>query len=156
MNSDFRDLLRCFAKHKVRYLVVGGYAVIHYTQPRFTKDLDVWLEPTTANARRSAAAMREFGVPLIEITEADLAKEGTQFVIGRSPVQIDFLTSIPPLQFADCWKRRKTSRQEDFSMHYLGLDDLKTAKKHAGRLVDLADLEEMARTHPANKNERRL
>jgi hypothetical protein len=149
MNSDFRDLLRCFAKHKVRYLVVGGYAVIHYTQPRFTKDLDVWLEPTAANARRSAAAMREFGVPLIEITEADLAEEGTQFLIGRSPVQIDFLTSIPPLKFADCWKRRKTSRQDDFSMHYLGLDDLKIAKKHAGRQVDLADLEEISRTDPS-------
>lgn len=146
MNSDFRDLLKCFAKHKVRYLVDGGYAVIHYTQPRFTKDLDVWLEPTTANARRSAVAMTEFGVPLIEITEADLAREGTQFLVGRSPVQIDFLTSIPPLKFADCWKRRKTSRQDDFSMHYLGLEDLKVAKQHAGRQVDLADLEEIERT----------
>jgi len=132
----------------VRYLVVGGYAVIHYTQPRFTKDLDVWLEPTAANARRSAAAMIEFGVPLIEITESDLAKEGTQFIIGRSPVQIDFLTSIPPLKFSECWKRRKTSRQDDFSMHYLGLEDLKRAKKHAGRNIDLADLEEISRSQP--------
>jgi len=50
MNSDFKDLLRLFAKHEVRYLVVGGYAAMHYSQPRFTKDLDLWLEPTPENA----------------------------------------------------------------------------------------------------------
>ena len=154
MNSDFKDLLRLFAKHKVHYLIVGGYAVIHYTQPRFTKDLHVWIEPTPANAKRAAAAMQEFGIPLIEITEKDLATPGTQFVIGRSPVQIDFLTSIPPLDFAPCWKRRKTSRQEAFSLHYLSLEDLKKAKTHAARQVDLADLEEMERNPTRHRHRR--
>ena len=146
MNSDFRDLLRLFAKHKVRCLVIGGYAVIHYTQPRFTKDLDLWIEPTRLNAKRAAAAMRDFGVPLIEITEADLATEGTQFLIGRSPVQIDFLTSAPPLDFASCWKRRKRSIEDGFTVSYLSRSDLQVAKRHAGRQIDLADLEELERT----------
>jgi hypothetical protein len=52
MNSDFQDLLRLFARHEVRYLVVGGYAAMHYSQPRFTKDLDLWLEPSSDNAAR--------------------------------------------------------------------------------------------------------
>lgn len=146
MNSDFKDLLRLFAKHKVRHLIVGGYAVIHYTQPRFTRDLDIWLEPTPANAKRAACAMTEFGVPLIEITEDDLGKEGTQFVIGRSPVQIDFLTSIPPLVFEEAWKNRKRSRQDGMNLNYLGRSDLIAAKRHVGRQVDLADLEELERT----------
>ena len=99
MNSDFRELLQCFAKHRVRYLVVDGYAVIHYAQPRYTKDLDLWIEPSAANARKIATAFREFGIPLLEITDADLALLGTQFMLGRSPVMLSFLTSIPPLEF---------------------------------------------------------
>jgi hypothetical protein len=152
MNSDFKDLLRLFAKHKVRCLVIGGYAVIHHTQPRFTKDLDLWIEPTPANAKRAAAAMREFGVPLIEITEKDLATPGTQFLIGRSPVQIDFLTSAPPLDFAACWKRRNRSSQEGFMIAYLSRDDLIAAKRHAGRQIDLADLEELERAAKARRS----
>ena len=70
--------------------------------------------------------------------------EGHEVILRKVEVR----TSIPPLNFTDCWKRRKTSRQDDFSMHYLGLEDLKTAKRHAGRQVDLADLEEISRTHP--------
>ena len=145
MNSDFKELLQCFAKHRVRYLVVGGYAVIHYAQPRFTKDLDLWLEPSNGNARKVAAAFREFGIPLIEITEADLAQSGTQFMLGRAPVMFDFLTSIPPLDFAPCWERRKRVRHDFGSVNYLGLEDLCLAKTHANRPQDLTDLEELNR-----------
>ena len=140
MNSDFRELLQCFAKHRVRYLVVGGYAVIHYAEPRFTKDLDLWLEPSAANARRGAAAFKEFGIPLIEITEADLAQPGTQFMLGRSPVMLDFLTSIQPLDFTACWPRRKVVRHTFGRVNYLSKEDLITAKRHAGRPQDLTDL----------------
>lgn len=145
MNSDFRDLLQSFAKHKVRYLVVGGYAVIHYTQPRFTKDLDLWIEPIATNAIRVVHAFHEFGIPLINITEADLAQPSTQFVVGRAPVQIDFLTSIPPLEFAQCWKRRRISIEGKLRIAYLSRTDLEEAKRYAGRAVDLADLEELGR-----------
>jgi predicted nucleotidyltransferase len=145
MNSDFRELLQCFAKHRVRYLVVGGYAVIYYAQPRFTKDLDLWIEPSTVNARKVAVAFREFGIPLIEITEADLSQPGTQFMLGRAPVMFDFLTSIPPLEFAPCWERRKRVRHDFGRVNYLGLSDLRAAKTHANRAQDLADLEELNR-----------
>ncbi len=85
MNSDFKDLLRVFNEHKVRYLVVGGYAVIKYTEPRYTKDLDVWIQATLKNARAVFAALREFGAPLTNITSADFAKEGSVYQIGRPP-----------------------------------------------------------------------
>lgn len=148
MNSDFRELLQCFAKHRVRYLVVGGYAVIHYSQPRYTKDLDLWIEPSAANARKVATAFREFGIPLIEITEADLARPGTQFMLGRAPVMFDFLTSIPPLDFTPCWTRRKRVRHDFASVNYLSLADLRLAKAHADRAQDRADLEELQRSQP--------
>lgn len=146
MNSDFKELLQSFAKHKVKYLIVGGYAVIHYSQPRYTKDLDLWLEPSRENAGAVAKAFAEFGIPLIEITESDLATEGTQFVLGVAPVMLDFLTSVPPLAFADCWKRRKRVKSGPDTHCYLALDDLCIAKKHAARIQDLADLQELARS----------
>jgi hypothetical protein len=80
MNSDFKDLLRVLSAHDVRFLVVGGYAVIHYSQPRYTKDLDLWLEPTEENARRFVRALAELGAPLLDITESDFAVPGTQYV----------------------------------------------------------------------------
>jgi len=145
MNSDFSDLLQLFEKHAVKYLIVGGYAVIHHAQPRFTKDLDLWLEPTADNAKKAANALREFGVPLIEITEADLAQEGTQFMIGRSPSAIDFLTSVPGLQFTDCWLKHVCTDDLGFTVHYVSRNDLIVSKQTAGRLQDHADIEELRR-----------
>ena len=149
MNSDFKDLLRSFAKHEVRYLVVGGYAAMHYSQPRFTKDLDLWLEPTQANAARVMAAFREFGMPLVDVTPDDFAKESFQYMIGRAPVLFDFLTSLPKLRFVTCWKNRVTDTEEGFTIHFLGIKELIKAKKQAGRPQDLADLDEIRRAKEA-------
>ena len=145
MNSDFKDMLRLFAKHEVRYLVVGGYAAMHYSQPRFTKDLDLWLEPTSENAARVMQTFAEFGMPLIDVTPEDFAQESFQYMIGRAPVLFDFLTSLPKMRFATCWKNRVTDEAEGFPIHYLGLAALIEAKKLAGRPQDLADLDEIRR-----------
>jgi hypothetical protein len=151
MNSDFKELLQSLAKHKVKSLIVGGYAVIHYSQPRYTKNLNLWIEPSLKNARNVAKAFAEFGIPLIEITESDLAKEDTQFVLGVAPVMLDFLTSIPPLGFATSWQRRKRVKNGNDIHYYLHIDDLRIAKKHAARAQDLADLEELSRKHKRTK-----
>jgi hypothetical protein len=83
MNSDFKDLLQAFADHRVKYLIVGGQAVIFHGQPRFTKDLDVWVEPTPENARQLAAALRQFGIPLIERFPTPLRPRSTRRPIDR-------------------------------------------------------------------------
>lgn len=114
--------------------------MIHYAEPRFTKDLDLWIEPSATNARRISAAFREFGIPLIEITESDLAQEGTQFMLGRSPVMLDILTTIQPLEFKSCWSRRKIVRHNFGRVNYLHKADLILSKRHAGRSQDLTDL----------------
>lgn len=145
MNSDFKDLLRFFAKHEVRYLVVGGYAAMHYSQPRFTKDLDLWLEPSPENARRVMRAFGEFGMPLIDVTREDFEKESFQYMIGRTPVLFDFLTSLPGLQFSVCWEGRVTDESESFIINYLSKESLIEAKKRAGRPQDLSDLDEIRR-----------
>ena len=90
MNSDFRELLQAFAKHEVRYLVVGGYPVMQYSQPRFTKDLDLCLEPTEANAAKVMRAFGEFGMPLIDVHPSDFSEPSFQYMVGRAPVLFGF------------------------------------------------------------------
>jgi hypothetical protein len=101
MNSDFKDLLRIFNEHSVRYLIVGGYAVIKYTEPRYTKDLDVWIEASPENSRAVFEALRQFGAPLKNISPKDFAKRGSIYQMGRPPARIDVLTSVEGLRFAD-------------------------------------------------------
>lgn len=145
MNSDFQDLLRLFAKHEVQYLIVGGYAAMHYSQPRFTKDLDLWLKPSPENAGRVMRAFHEFGMPLIDVTQRDFEGESFQYMVGRAPVLFDFLTSLPGLQFDSCWHERTTDTSEGFAIHYLSKQSLIKAKKLAGRPQDLADLDDLNR-----------
>ncbi len=140
MNSDFKELLDALNEVEVRYLVVGGYAVIYHSRPRFTKDLDIWIEPKPENAERLMRAFQIFGLPLIDIDESDFASEGTQYVIGLPPSAIDFLTSLGPLSFPDCWEKRVTDEVEGTAIHYLGKEDLIDAKRAAGRPEDLADI----------------
>lgn len=145
MNSDFKDLLRIFGEEEVEFLVVGGYAVIHHTQPRYTKDLDVWIKPSPENARRVTRAFLRFGVPMIEVTEADFAEEGLQYAIGLPPSQIDFLTSLPGVRFEAAWEDRVEGQAEGLTVPFLGVPQLIAAKTLAGRPQDLADLDELRR-----------
>lgn len=147
MNSDFKDLLRIFGEEGVEYLIVGAYAVIHYSQPRYTKDIDIWIKPSVENAERVARAFGIFGIPLIEVTQKDFEAEGLQYVIGVPPCQIDFLTSLPGSPpFDQAWERRSADTCEGIDVYYLGKNDLIAAKQCAGRLQDLADIDEIRRS----------
>lgn len=81
MNSDFKDLLRVFNEFEVKYLVVGGYAVIQYSEPRYTKDLDIWVAATPQNAEKIYGALKFFGAPLFDLTAEDFSEEGFFFMI---------------------------------------------------------------------------
>ncbi|MCB1089441.1 MAG: hypothetical protein KDM63_20550 [Verrucomicrobiae bacterium] len=142
MNSDYRDLLWCFAEAEVRYLVVGGYAVIFHAEPRFTADLDLWIEPAPDNADRVMRAFSEFGLPLTGgIEPDDFARPGTQYMIGVAPCAIDFLTTVPGLEFPGAWENRVVVDDDGIPVNYLCRSDLVTAKKSADRQRDRMDLE---------------
>ncbi len=89
MNSDFKELLRTFSDCRVKYLVIGGYAVIRYTEPRYTKDLDLWISADAQNARSIYAALKESGAPLAGLTEQDFAEEGYFYQMGVPPLRVD-------------------------------------------------------------------
>lgn len=132
MNSDFKDLSRIFNEHEVRDLVVGGYAVIKYTEPRYTKDLDVWVEATPKNARAVFAALREFGAPPSNITAADFAREGSIYQMGRPPARVGVLTAIRGVRFADAWPKRVESDFGGVPAQVLSRQDLLADKRALG------------------------
>jgi hypothetical protein len=140
MNSDFKDLLRIFNEGNVRYLVVGGYAVIKYTEPRYTKDLDVWVEASPTNAKAVFAALRQFGAPLSRITAADFAKEGCIYQMGRPPARVDVVTSIKGVQFAAAWLNRVASDFDGVPAPVLSREHLLINKRAVGRPQDLMDV----------------
>lgn len=143
MNSDFKDLLRAFSEEEVRYLVVGGYAFAEHVEPRYTKELDVWIERTAENADRVLAALRSFGAPLRELSKDDLTSPGTFYQIGLPPNRIDIITQLEEMDFAECWNRRKTGQIGDLAVEYISASDLMENKERTGRPHDLADLEHL-------------
>lgn len=143
ISSDYRELFKILNKHKVKYLVVGAYAVIFYTEPRYTKDIDIWVEPTLKNAEKLYKALGEFGAPLKDISTKDFANKKTIYQIGVAPVRIDIITSISGSIFPEAWKNRRKTKYADVSINIIGIKDLIRSKKKTGRLLDLNDIAQL-------------
>ena len=106
MYQDYRDLLSAFHAHGVKYLVVGGFAVIFHAQPRFTKEMDLFIKADLVNARAVYAALARFGASLQGIRPEDFADRSTFFRFGREPRGFDILPDIPGVNFDAAWERR--------------------------------------------------
>lgn len=141
MSPDFRDLLSTFNAHRVEYLVVGAHALAAHGYVRATGDLDVWVRPDPANARRVIDALRAFGAPLQDLTAEDLTRAGTVFQIGVAPVRIDVLTSIDGVTFDEAWTDRLSAKFVDMPVPVLSARNLIKNKRTVGRMQDLADVE---------------
>lgn len=144
VNSDFSDLLRLFNANQVKYLVVGGYALIQYAEPRYTKDLDLWISADSRNAQAVYQALSEFGAPLADLTEADFAEEGYFYQMGVAPVRVDILMGIPGVNFADAWQRRIEVDFDGLQVAFIGREDLIAAKRASGRPQDLLDVQQLS------------
>ena len=139
VNSDFTDLLKLFSDKKVKYLIIGGYAVIQYAEPRYTKDLDVWISTDISNAKSVYKALKEFGAPLVELTEADFSEEGYFYQMGVPPMRVDILMGIPGIEFEEAWKKRVEIDFDGLLVTFISREDLITAKRASGRPQDLID-----------------
>jgi hypothetical protein len=146
MFQDFKELLSSFNAHHVKYLIVGGYAVSFHAQPRFTKDLDLFIKADTTNARAVLAALTSFGAPLTGITPDDLTNTGKFFRFGVEPVAVDILPSIDGIDFDAAWERRidaTIDKKTGLRAFFISKPDLLASKLAAGRMRDLADAEEI-------------
>lgn len=147
LHQDQCELLQAFVDVRVKFLIVGGFAFAAHAFIRATKDVDLWVEPSTDNARLVIAALRQFGAPLDahEITESDFQTPGTVYQLGIEPVRIDVLTSIEGVTFGDAWPRRIESELGGVPVPVISLDDLITNKKAVGRDQDQTDLRTLQR-----------
>jgi predicted nucleotidyltransferase len=145
-SRDFKELLSVLEKHEVRYLVIGGYAVMLYSEPRWTKDLDLWIAIDAANAKAIFNALKEFGAPLTDLTAADFSEPGYFYQMGNPPLRVDVMMQIPGGDFDTAWERRKTVSMGESRIHFIGRDDLIAVKLAAGRDQDLKDVEAIRRS----------
>lgn len=144
LNPDFKEFLQSLNNSGVRYLVIGGYAVAFHGHPRYTKDIDVWIDLSPDNARRVVAALDEFGFGSLKLTPEKFLQPHKVFQLGLPPRRIDLLTSPAGVVFDDCHARRIEQTIGGVVVPFISLDDLKAAKKASGRHQDLADLENLS------------
>ena len=143
MYQDYRDLLSAFHAHGVKYLIVGGYAVIFHAQPRFTRDIDLFIKADLANAQATYDALVEFGAPLQGIRPEEFADRGSFFRFGQDPRGFDMLPDLPGIEFDAAWERRVEGvidAASGFKAFFISRDDLIAAKLASGRPQDLADV----------------
>ena len=141
MHQDFLDLLRAFIDHSVRFMIVGAYALGVHGRPRATGDLDVWVDPTPANAESIIRALEQFGAPIGQITAADFSRPGIVFQMGLPPLRIDVLTELSGLTFSEAWSSRIQAAFGPLTVDVIGREAFVKNKRATGRARDLGDIE---------------
>ena len=144
-SQDFREFVALLNHHEVKYLITGGYAVAVYGHPRFTGDIDFWVEASLENGERLVSVFNDFGLSSFGLTKQDFVKPEQVVQIGYPPYRIDILTSIDGVQFADAFPARNIIEIDGLPVNFISLEDLKRNKKASGRGIDLDDLKNLKR-----------
>ena len=157
VEKDYEDLLGLLNKNRVRYCIVGAYALAVYSHPRYTKDLDILIEANRENAKRlphrgcpdplketlmrgTDESFKRMRFKSLKLSEKDFIKKGRIIQLGYEPLRVDFLTSIEGVDFNDVWKGRTMRKYGRYKVAYIGRQQLITNKKAAARKQDRADL----------------
>lgn len=143
LSQDFREFIKSLNDNHVRYLVIGGYAVALHGYPRYTKDLDVWIEMSAENAVRMVQALEQFGFESLGLQAADFLVPDQIIQLGYPPNRIDLITTPPGVDFETCYASRVEQVIDGVTVNFIDLDNLKKSKRASGRLQDLADLENL-------------
>ena len=142
IQQDFQELLKLLEKHKVEYMIVGGYAVAFYGYPRFTKDLDVFYSLTSENVSFLKKVLMEFGFKENSLSD-DLFEKSNIIKIGIEPVRVDFINEIDGVEFSTARKSVVKGKYGDVEVTFIGKKDLIKNKKSTKRIQDKADLEKL-------------
>jgi hypothetical protein len=142
-NQDFKDLFALLNQEKAEYLVVGAHAVIFYSEPRYTKDLDIWIRPSVQNAKKVMKALSAFGAPLDKVTINDFTDPDQVYQIGVAPNRIDILMGVGGVDFGSAATRKTMTTYDGILIPVIGKKDLIASKKKVGRPQDLLDVERL-------------
>ena len=143
LNSDYKDLLQALFDNKVKFLLVGAYAMGAHGYPRATGDIDIWVEPSADNSRRVYRSLVAFGAPLHEIDEATFVRAGIVFQIGVAPRRIDIITAISGVRFDDAYQQCQIVEIEELPIPILSRSDLIKNKRATGRDKDRLDADRL-------------
>lgn len=155
IEKDFEELLGLFNRNNVKYCIVGAYAVGVYVMPRYTKDIDIFVEASGKNAEKIVKALNEFGMESLGLTKEDFTRKENIIQLGHEPVRIDIIMDIADCDFKRVWKDKTAIIYGKEKVYVIGLDDLMRSKKAAGRKIDEADLEKLLMAKRMEKERRR-
>lgn len=142
---DFLELLKLLNLHGVKYLVIGGYAVVLHGHNRMTGDLDLFIELSSENAEAFCAAYHEFGLGRGEVTAADFLEEGKMIRAGFEPMRLEILNRISGVSFEECYAHRVEIEIEGVLVKFIGRDQLIANKLASGRDKDLSDVKKLTK-----------
>lgn len=137
LNQDFKEFIQLLNSNQVRYLVIGGYAVSLHGYPRYTKDIDIWLEMSLENATNLLEALKQFGFGSLDLQVQDFLTPDTVIQLGYPPSRIDLITTPDGVDFEVCYQSKVEIKLDDIVVNFIDLENLRKNKKASGRLQDL-------------------
>lgn len=141
VEKDYEELLKLLNKNKVKYCIVGAYAVAFHAKPRYTKDMDIFIEPSEENGKRILKALNEFGFKELDLKEEDFTQKGIVIQLGYEPLRVDIVTSIEGCTFEEVWENKVKGHYGNEKVYFIGLNELIKNKKKSKRKQDKVDLE---------------
>lgn len=151
LDKDFREFIQLLNENKVKYLVIGGYAVAFHGYPRYTKDLDFWIWANPDNADLLLKTIKDFGLGSMNLSKEDLLDLDNVIQIGYEPNRIDVIIDLEGLDFEACYTRRIDSSIGDINIPFIGLEDLIKNKLSTGRMQDKVDASKLKKGRKGKK-----
>ena len=130
LNQDFREFIQLLNENQVKYLVIGGYAVAIHGHPRYTKDIDIWVEMSKDNAQKMLRALAEFGFGSLGLAESDFQTPDQIIQLGYPPSRIDLITTPDGIDFDACYQSKLEIVIDNINVKFIDLENLKKIKKH--------------------------
>ena len=144
LTNIFEDFIKRLNAAQAQYIIAGGFAVAIYGYPRYTGDIDIWINPNPENAKKVLRAIKEIGFSEDDVNMEDLTTPDVLIQLGYPPNRIDISTGLEGVQFAGCWSRKALMPFGDQMANFISLEDLKTNKKATARQQDLLDLQNLS------------
>ncbi len=144
LNQDFKEFIQLLNDNQVKYLVIGGYAVAIHGHPRYTKDIDIWVEMSPENSQKLMKALAEFGFGSLGLSAEDFQAADRIVQLGYPPNRIDLITTPDGIDFETCYREKIEVEINNIKVNFIDLKNLKKNKQASGRLQDLADIENLS------------
>ena len=151
-SRDFKEFIKLLNSKKVKYMIIDGYAVAYHGYPRYTGDIDFWIDNSRENARRIIAVLNDFGFDSLEIKPDDLANPDNVIQLGFPPNRIDLICGIEGIDYNNAYDNSEITEIDGEKIRFINLDDLITTKSISARKQDLADIDKLEKIRLMRKN----